>query len=293
MRILVTGGSGYIGSQLAQALLEEGHTVRLLDVRPSRADKVAFAMDFIEGNVADRAKVAEALRGIDVVYHLAWSFRHDDPGHDRGQNVWGTLCVLDASLAAGVQHFHFASSAVVYGPTGPIPATEERVCHPERSTIGGPLYGITKLACERHRMRYLRRGLPVTVWRIHGVLSAGRLGQFGRMAQRAREGKTICAARGAGGEYVHLDDAVAVLVRAAHDQRAVGEVFNLAGDWRYLDTDLAHDIARLTRPKGRVECFDDPGQTMISVTVGKLCRSLGYAQGRGEFLSDLIRNSLR
>jgi nucleoside-diphosphate-sugar epimerase len=67
MRVLVTGGAGRIGSQLADALQQEGHAVRVLDLQPANGD-------FIQGNLADSIVVAQALRDVEVVYHLAWGF---------------------------------------------------------------------------------------------------------------------------------------------------------------------------------------------------------------------------
>ncbi|MGA9349557.1 MAG: NAD-dependent epimerase/dehydratase family protein [Anaerolineae bacterium] len=73
MQVLVTGGAGYIGSHLVDALRQAGHAVRALDLRPANGD-------FIQGSVADPSLVARAVRDVEVVYHLAWGFY---PGNER------------------------------------------------------------------------------------------------------------------------------------------------------------------------------------------------------------------
>jgi len=223
VKVLVTGGAGYVGSHLVGALRQAGHAVRVLDLQPANGD-------FIQGGVADPHLVSQAVRDVEVVYHLAWGFYPGDERHEIQENLFGTLNLLEAVLAAEVRHFLFASTAVVYGPTGPVQVDEEHPCHPERSTIGGPVYSITKLACEQLCLVYQRRGLPVTIFRLHGVFSQGRLGQFGQMIEQALAGKPVKAIREAGGEYVHLEDVLQAFLLAAGNPKAHGEVFNLAGD---------------------------------------------------------------
>ncbi len=188
--------------------------------------------------------------------------------------------------------FLFSGSAVVYGPTSRTRVGEEHPCHPERSTLGGPVYGITKLACERLCLVYQRRGLPVTVFRLHGVFSAGDLGQFGPMIQQALAGRPVQATRGAGGEYAHIEDVLRAFLVATDDPRAHGEVFNLAGSHTYRDPDVAQYIVGTAGSGSEVELVEDATQTMVSVSVDKLWRRLGYEPKRGEFLTGLIQGVL-
>jgi UDP-glucose 4-epimerase len=303
MKVLVTGGAGYVGSHLVDALQRAGHAVRVLDLQPASGEHLADpGCDFIQGSVADPSLVARAVRDVEVVYHLAWGFLtwgfypEFHPGEERREiqgNLFGTLNLLEAALAVGVRHFLFASTAVVYGPTGPVRVDKEHPCHPERSTIGGPVYGITKLACEKYCLVYQRRGLPVTVFRMHGVFSAGHLGQFGQMIQQALAGEPVRVIRGAGGEYAHLDDILRAFLLATDNPRAHGEVFNLAGLHTYNDPKLARYVVETMRSESRVELVEDPTQGMISVSVDKLCSLLGYESERGEFLTALIQNFLQ
>jgi nucleoside-diphosphate-sugar epimerase len=129
----------------------------------------------------------------------------------------------------------------------------------------------------------------VTVLRIHGVFSQRRLGQFEEMIRRARNRQAVRVVRGAGGQYVHLEDVVAACCLVTGNRKAFGEVFNLAGSWQYQDTELARQIADMAETGAKVELVEDPGQRMVSVSAEKLRRVLGFSSMRGEFLSGLVR----
>ena len=76
MKVLVTGGAGYLGSHLVDALRQAGHAVRVLDLQPVESNYLAKpGCDFIPGSISDPIRVAQAVQGMEVVYHLAWSFR--------------------------------------------------------------------------------------------------------------------------------------------------------------------------------------------------------------------------
>jgi UDP-glucose 4-epimerase len=302
MNVLVTGGAGYIGSHLVHALRQAGHTVRVLDLRPPGGERPAGpGADFVQGSVADPDLVAQAVRDAEVVYHLAWGFRAwrfypevrpEEERREIRENLFGTLNVLEAARAAGVRHLLFAGSAVVYGPTGPVRVDEEHTCHPERTTLGGPVYGITKLAAERLCLMFQRRGLPVTVFRLHGVFSERRLGQFAPMIEQALAGEPVRVTRGAGGEYAHMEDVLRATFLAMDNPRAQGEVFNLAGTHTYAEPEVARYIVETTGAESPVELVEDPAQGIVSVSVDKARRVLGYKPERGEFLTGLVRNDL-
>ena len=251
--------------------------------------------------MTDPDAVARAMQDVEAVYHLAWRFLcaascpeacPEDERREIQENLFGTLNLLEAALAVGVQQFVFASSAVVYGPTGPEKVDEEHPCHPEISTIGGPVYGVTKLACEKYCLAYHRRGLPVTILRIHGVFSGEKLGQFETMIEQALAGRPVQAFREAGGQYVHIDDVLKACLLVLDDRSAYGEVFNLAGTHTYRDPELARFIVDTAGSKTDLALIDEPGQAMISVSVGKLCELLGHQPTKEEFLPGLIRQAI-
>lgn len=130
MRVLITGGAGFIGSHLAQALLARGAAVRILDNLSSgrRANLDGLDVDLIVGDVADRDAVRAAVDGCDVIWHQAAlvsvPLSIKDPQRTHASNVTGTFNVFDAARTAGIRRVVFASSAAVYGNRPGLPKRE-------------------------------------------------------------------------------------------------------------------------------------------------------------------------
>ena len=149
MRVLVTGGAGFIGSSLADAFLSEGHEVRVLDdLSTGYIGNVPAAAELFEGDVADRQVVAAASAGCELVVHLA-AHRAvlrsvEDPLATDTANTHGTLTVLKSALDAGVRRVIYASSSSVYGVDPPMPTPETAMPRPLSP------YGVSKLAGEHY-----------------------------------------------------------------------------------------------------------------------------------------------
>ncbi len=144
MEALVTGGAGFIGSHLVDGLLEDGHTVRVLDdLSTGREENLDPAAELIRGSVADAAVVARAVAGVEVVFHLgalgAVARSVADPRASNAANVDGTLNVLTEARDAGVHRVVFASSSSVYGGAELVPTPESAPLRPRSP------YAITKL----------------------------------------------------------------------------------------------------------------------------------------------------
>jgi UDP-glucose 4-epimerase len=143
----VTGGAGFIGSNLADALLAAGHSVCVLDdLSTGYADNVPAGADLVVGDVADEAAVAKAVAGAEVVFHHA-AHRAvlrsvEYPLETDRANTHGTITVLKASLDAGVRRVVYASSSSVYGGARQRPTPESAPVHPRSP------YAVTKLAGE-------------------------------------------------------------------------------------------------------------------------------------------------
>jgi len=292
MRVLITGGSGYIGSHLAARLQADGQIVRVLDPRPVPPAIVEVLPYRVHlGSAATPSIAARAVRGTDAVVHLGWAFDGGAAGKVVCANLLSTVNLLEAGLREGIRRFVFVSTAVVYGPTGDRKATERDAPQPRRSTIGGPFYAATKLACEEYCARYRAQGLPATVLRLHAVFSPDRLGPFEGMIGAARRGDPLRPIAEAGGEYVHLEDTLDVLAICLADPRAEGETFNVAGTHTYSDVGLAELIAEQVGGCD-VRPIDDPTQAMVSVGIERLRRTLGYTPRRGDFLRPMIEERL-
>ncbi len=147
-RYLITGGAGFIGSHLADALIADGETVRVLDdLSTGRRDNLPPAAELVVGDVADPATVRAAMDGVDGCFHLAAiasvaRAAEDWLGTNR-VNLVGTIAVLDAARAARTPVV-YASSAAVYGDCPVQPITEAAPTRPLSA------YGADKLACELH-----------------------------------------------------------------------------------------------------------------------------------------------
>ncbi|MDP9295944.1 MAG: SDR family oxidoreductase [Actinomycetota bacterium] len=149
---LVTGGAGFIGSNLAIALLETGNPVRVFDDlstgRRSNLDAVSGDVELVEGDVRDPSALAIAMRGVATVFHEAAIpsvFRSvGDPVSSHEANATGTLNVLIAARDADVERLVYASSSSVYGNANVLPVHEELPTWPLSP------YGVSKLAGERY-----------------------------------------------------------------------------------------------------------------------------------------------
>ncbi|HSQ63534.1 MAG TPA: UDP-glucose 4-epimerase GalE [Polyangiaceae bacterium] len=155
MRILVTGGAGYIGSHMTQLLVERGHDVTVIDdLSGGHRDAVSPGAAFVQASITDAEAVAGACAGADAVIHFAGRIQVGEsvtaPRKYFQDNLVASLRLLDAVLDAGVRTFVFSSTAAVYGDPESTPIPES---HPTRPV--NP-YGETKLAFERALASYGR-----------------------------------------------------------------------------------------------------------------------------------------
>ena len=214
---LVTGGAGFIGSHLARALLVQGRRVTVLDnLSVGRREVVPDGARFIHGDIRDDTAVADALRDVDCVFHLAaqvtirGSFDRFD--EDLDINVMGTAKILRAVDPSRVKWFTLASSMAVYADApSPAPIDES---HPTR-----PLspYGVGKLAAEGIARQILEsRGVPFTAARYFNTFGPGQtytpyVGVLTIFVTRLLRGESITIF-GDGEQqrdFIHVDDIVA------------------------------------------------------------------------------------
>jgi nucleoside-diphosphate-sugar epimerase len=165
-RILVTGGAGFIGSHLAEALVRAGAEVRVLDNFSSglkdNLASVSSEIELIEGDVLDQEAVDAAIEGCNLISHQAAQLEIirciQDPISDLRSNTEATIRVFEAARRGGVKKVVYASSACVYGQAKTWPEQED---HPKRPNWP---YGISKLAAEHYARLY---------WELHQVSSLG------------------------------------------------------------------------------------------------------------------------
>jgi UDP-glucose 4-epimerase len=170
MRLLVTGGAGFIGSNLIRLALDAGHEVTVLDDLSTgyRRNVEGVSARFVEGSLLDRAAVADALDGVDTVVHLAalGSVPRSlaDPLASHAANATGTLTLLEEVRRAGVEHVIGASSSSVYGANPALPKGEREWVRPMSP------YAVSKLAAEQYLLAYQSSfGLSSLAFRFFNV----------------------------------------------------------------------------------------------------------------------------
>jgi len=156
-KALITGGAGFIGSNLAQLLIDEGREVVIYDNLSSGYQSNVEALPaarFIAGDVRDAETLAVAMRDVDTVFHLAASVGNtrsiEHPIDDSEINVIGTLRVLEAARAANVRKIVFSSSAGIFGELKYLPIREDHPVEPDSP------YGASKLAAEKMCLAYAK-----------------------------------------------------------------------------------------------------------------------------------------
>ncbi len=131
MKYLVTGGAGFIGSHITRALLERGNQVRILDNFSSgkRENLKGLEVELIEGDLRDASKVADAVKGMDIIFHeaafVSVAESMEKPQECLDVNITGTSILFDAARKAGVKRVVIASSAAVYGDSETYPLSED------------------------------------------------------------------------------------------------------------------------------------------------------------------------
>ena len=235
--VLITGGAGFIGSHLTDALLAKGYAVRILDdLSTGKRSNLALdnpRLELIEGDVADAALVTQAMLGCQAVAHLAAvasvQASVDDPVRTHQSNFIGTLNVCEAMRQAGVKRVLFASSAAVYGNNGEGQSIDE-------DTPKAPLtpYASDKLASEYYLDFYRRQhGLEPAIFRFFNIFgprqdpSSPYSGVISIFCARAQQGLPIMVF-GDGEQtrdFMYVEDLVSLLLQAIEaPQLEVGAV---------------------------------------------------------------------
>ena len=242
----VTGGAGFIGSNLVRALLEWGHPVTVLDDLSSGfAENLdGLAVELIEASILDEAAVEQAVDGAEVVFHLAASVGNkrsiDHPRLDSRINALGTLEVLEAARRAGVRKLVYSSSAGIFGELVEIPVGEDHPIAPSSP------YGASKLAGEKLALAYASLyELEVVALRYFNVYGPNqRFDLYGNVIpifvfQMLRgERITIFGDGEQTRDFIHVADVARANLRAAQT-RGLSGAFNLGAGERITINRLA------------------------------------------------------
>lgn len=239
MRVGVTGGLGFIGSNLTIRLLDTGHTVTVIDNGSTgRRENLGRYIDHerlqvYEADLTDATAAAHALRNLDVVYHLAANADVRDgwkhPRKDHEQNVVATLNVLEGMRQHSVPRIIFSSTGSVYGVAEVVP-TPENAPFPVQTS----LYGASKLAAEGLIAAYVEGGkVSATIFRFVSILgprySHGHVVDFIRQLLRDPSTLTVLGDGTQTKSYLHVSDCVDALTMHLQSKQQLN-VYNLGVD---------------------------------------------------------------
>ncbi len=228
--VLVTGGTGFLGSNLAHALLQEGCHVRILRRRTSDLRAIGNAsVEHIIGDVRDRDSLRRAVKGCDTVFHTAAivSYWRRERETMYEVNIEGTRNLVDVSLEAGVQRFiHTSSIAAIGFPEDGGLATESNAFNWERYDVG---YRISKFRAEHEIQRGVKLGLPAVMLNPSIIIGPRDIHFHGGQIIRDVRKKRIFYFVEGGINVVFVGDVVAGHLAAAK-RGGIGERYILAGE---------------------------------------------------------------
>jgi UDP-glucose 4-epimerase len=288
-RVLVTGGLGFIGSNLAARLLAEGARVTLCDAmiegyggNPANIREIRSEVEVDGSDVRDAEAMERLVAGKDVVFHLAAQVSHimslSNPYPDIDINIKGTAVVLEACRKVNPEAVVVRSGTRgQYGPAVKLPVSEETPSDPRG------IYEISQLSAEMICRTYTRihgiRTVPLRLTNIYGPRSQMRHSQFGVVnwfLRLALEGRPI-PIFGSGKilrDFLYVEDCVEALIRAAGEPKAIGEILNVGHDRPSTFLEVA-EILREIVPGTRIEFTEFTPERR--------------AQEPGDFVSDIAK----
>jgi len=312
MKYLITGGSGFIGSHLAERLIDQGHSVTVIDNLSTGGDnnllKVKKNIEFHHGNVLDKPLMEKLIAESDYVVHLAAALGVlniiNKPLESLKTNIQGTEVVLEACEKYN-KPVLIASTSEIYGKNDKVPLNEEDdriVGHPLKSRWS---YSEAKAVDESLAyFYYLEKKLPVRIVRFFNTVGPRQVGHYGMVVPRfvtAALKNDPISVYGSGEQircFCHVDDAVDALLIVMASEKAIGQVFNVGNNQQISIEGLAQKIIEITGSKSKIikvpysqaypEGFEDMQRRVPDIS--KIKNLLGWSPQKGldQVIKDIV-----
>ena len=267
--VLITGGAGFIGSELARQAAAEGLAVLIVDnlvngKKGNITEILSNRVEFIEADIRDLDRMATILRDVDRVYHLAClGVRHSihSPRENHDVNATATLDLLQLSRAAGVKRFVYVSSSEIYGTAHQVPITEETPTFPHT------VYGSSKLAGDCYARAYWDTyRFPTTVIRpfnsygprCHHEGDSGEVIPKFILRALARKPLVVFGDGSQTRDFMFVEETAHWILRAGIDENMVGQTLNLGSGKEIQIGDLARKVLKLVDQPNGVVRHDEP-----------------------------------
>jgi len=274
-RVLVTGGSGFIGSHLCSELLKHKNKVMILNRGMNGNTRLLIKKGalFIQGDVTDRASVDKAMKNVDIVFHLAAAFTNykKQENYYWNVNVSGTKNVLDAAVDHKVKRFVNCTTAGVLGHVEQLPANENTPYNP------CDIYERTKMESEKLGMRYHQeKGLPLTTIRPSGIYGPGDKRHLLLFKTIQKGVFPFIGKRNKIRDMCYVDDLVRALILAAEKKEAVGKIYIVSNEQVTIEK-LAKSIARIMGAKPIYVTIPVGPVVFIATIIEKVSKLLGIS----------------
>jgi NAD dependent epimerase/dehydratase len=295
MNVLITGADGFIGSHLVEECVKEGHHVRAfvyynsfnswgwLDTFPK---ELLSRIEVFAGDIRDPHGVREAMRGIDVVYHLAAliaiPFSYHSPDSYIDTNIKGTLNILQAARELGTKRVLVTSTSEVYGTAQYVPIDEK---HPFQ---GQSPYSATKIGADRLAESFYRSfNLPVTIVRpfnTYGPRQSARaiiptiITQLLAGASEIKLG-SLSPTR----DFNFVKDTVRGFIEIAKSDKTIGEEINIASQEEISIGDLAQELIDQINPLAKIVCDEQrlrPDKSEVNRLLGSNAKIMALTDWR-------------
>lgn len=250
MKLLITGGAGFLGLHTTWGFWKRGYDIKIIDIAPINPQEYPPDVEYIRGDIRDPLKMKEAVRGVDIIIHAAAALPLWKEKEIWSVNVDGTKNVLKQAYKENIERVIFISSTSVYGiPNHNRPEKED-----DPLNGVGP-YGKSKIAAEKICNEYRKMGMTVPILRPKTFIGPGRLGIFSLLFEWIKDGVRIPIIGDGKNRYQLLDveDLVqAEILVAEKEDELVNDVFNVgAKEFRTWNEDLG-DLIKYARTGSKI-----------------------------------------